>query len=76
MLLAEKPALNDRENLNGHRYMATGQWSKKTITKKRPDRFRTFSPVFACFQPFSHFVGCLFLTLFGRPFSHHSPAAI
>ena len=27
----------------------------KPINKKHPDRFRTFSPLFACFRPFSHF---------------------
>ena len=35
----------DRENLNGHRYMATGKCPK--------DRFRTFSRVFARFPTFS-----------------------
>ena len=40
--------------------MATATWplenGTKTINKKHPDRFRTFSPVFARFRPFSHFV--------------------
>ena len=56
--------------------MTTGKWPKKSI-RKHPDRCPPFSPVFAYFRPFlhllrwsSHFLGCLFLTLVGRPFSH------
>ena len=59
--------------------MATTIWplenGPQTINKKHPDRFRMFSPVFACFRPFLHFLtrfrtfwGCLFLTFLGRPF--------
>ena len=32
--------------------------------------FRLFSTVFALFRSFSHFLSGLFLTVFGRPFSH------
>ena len=46
--------LSCRENLNGHRYMVTGNF-QKTISKKLPDRFRIFSPAFVCFRPFLHF---------------------
>ena len=52
---------NFRENLNGHRYMATGKWPTKD-QQKAP---RSFSHFFACFcprfRPFSHFF---------RSFSH------
>ena len=60
-LLVSRMSKN-RENLNGHRCMATGQWPKTISNCCRP-----FS---ALFRLFSHFWGCLFLTVFGRPFSH------
>ena len=46
--------------------MATGKWSKND-QQKAPQSFSNFS---ARFRQFSHFLGCLFLTGFGRPFSH------
>ena len=61
----------------GHRNMAIGKWSKHD--EKTPRLFlrvftcfRLFSTVFVFFRSFSHFGGCLFLTVFGRPFSHFS----
>ena len=73
-----------RENLNGHRYMATGKWPEND-QQKAPRSFshffagfRLFPTLFALFRSFSHFLGSLFLTVFGRfrTFSHHSPADI
>ena len=49
--------------------MATAIWplknGPKKINKKHPDRFRTFSPLFACFRLFLHFFS-LVLAFFGR----------
>ena len=60
--------------------MASARWplehGQKTMNRKHPGRFCTFSPVFARFRSFSHFfarfraLGCLFATVCGRPFSH------
>ena len=54
---------SDRENLNGHRYMATGSFPI------------VFAPFFACFRPFSHFFPRFFalfelsvLTVFRKAF--------
>ena len=73
----------------GKTEMATAIWplenGPKTINKKHPivfAFFRLFSLVFDRFCTFwlvFTLLGCLFLTVFGRPFrifSHHSPAAI
>ena len=53
--------------------MATDIWplenGQKTINKKHPDRFRTFSHVFARLRPFSHF--SLVSALFGMSVSDH-----
>ena len=56
--------------------MATGKWQKKHHQKKSRSFshffacFRLFSSVFALFRSFSYFLSGLFLTVFGRPFSH------
>ena len=73
-----------RETLNGAIWPLENR--KKNDQQKHPDRFRTFSPVFARFRPFSHFFArfrtfwdvCFwpFLAVRFRTFSHHSPAAI
>ena len=51
------------KTLNGHHHMVAGKWPK-TINKKHPDCFRTFSPIFARSRPFLHFLS-LVLAPFG-----------
>ena len=76
MVIPREDYTSFRENLNGNRYMATGKWPKNG-QRKAPRSFshffacfRLFSTVFALFRSLSHFLGCLFLTVFGRPFLH------
>ena len=45
-----------RENLNGHRYMATGKWPKNDQQKAPPIVFAFFCPFLLVFDPFLHFL--------------------
>ena len=79
-LIISGVAEDNWENLNGHRYMATGKWPNND-QQKAPRSFRTFLPVFACFLALSHFLAHFrtfwpFLAVRFRTWSHHSSAAI